>query len=231
MEIRIQHIFLTSAFFKSILAFIFASFSLLTFAAEEELDKDEDESISNVRVFDPQVERREINRDAIDSENWELGINYGIISIEDFGTSSIATISAAYHITEDFFINVNYGEATAGETSFERLSGNIVLLTEEQREYSHYNFLLGFKVLPGEGFMGKDLAFTSNFYLLTGLGATKFAGDTRATVTLGGGYQVLFNDWFSVHFQLKDHFYDIGLLGNEKTANDLEFSTGFTIFF
>ena len=48
---------------------------------------------------------------------------------------------------------------------------------------------LGFNVLPGEGFVGKDLAFTSSFYLITGLGATKFAGDNRATVTLGGGYQ------------------------------------------
>jgi len=225
MEIRIQRIFLKAAFGT------FLSLISLGISAAEEEKKEEEDGISNIKIFDPQVERREIERDAIDTENWQMGIHYGVISIEDFGTSDIATLSASYHVTEDFFIAANYGESTAGETSFERLSGDVVLLTDEQRQYSHYNIALGFNVLPGEGFIGKDLAFTSSFYLITGLGATKFAGDNRATVTLGGGYQVLFNDWFSVHFQLKDHFYDIELLGDAKTANDLEFSTGFTIFF
>ena len=79
--------------------------------------------------------------------------------------------------------------------------------------------------------MGRDLAFTSSFYFLTGLGSTEFAGDRRSTVVLGGGYQVLFNDWIAMHVTVKDSFYDIELLGSAKTANDLEISTGFTIFF
>lgn len=205
--------------------------STSTFAAQDEDDSERDTGVSNVRVFDPQVERREVDRDAIDSENWELGVHYGIISIEDFGSTEITSFSAAYHVTEDFFVSLNYGETEAGLSSFERLSGNVVLLTDEQRQYSHYSVALGFNLLPGEGFMGKDLAFTSSFYFLTGLGSTDFAGDTRSTVLLGGGYQVLFNDWLSMHMSLKDHFYDIELLGSAKTANDLEISTGFTIFF
>ena len=197
MEIRIQRIFLRAIFASAVLCSVF------NLNAAETDDESEEDSISNIKIFDPQVERREIERDAIDTENWELGIHYGVISIEDFGASDIATLSAAYHVTEDFYIAANFGQSTAGETSFERLSGDVVLLTDEQREYSHYNIALGFNILPGEGFIGRDLAFTSSFYLLTGLGATKFAGDNRATVTLGGGYQVLFNDWFSVHFQLR----------------------------
>jgi len=226
MENRIQRILLIALVmgFSQLL-------STSTFAAQDEDDSERDTGVSNVRVFDPQVERREVDRDAIDSENWELGVHYGIISIEDFGSTEITSFSAAYHVTEDFFVSLNYGETEAGLSSFERLSGNVVLLTDEQRQYSHYSVALGFNLLPGEGFMGKDLAFTSSFYFLTGLGSTDFAGDTRSTVLLGGGYQVLFNDWLSMHMSLKDHFYDIELLGSAKTANDLEISTGFTIFF
>ncbi|WP_196137436.1 outer membrane beta-barrel domain-containing protein [Aliikangiella sp. G2MR2-5] len=232
MEIRIQRIFLVPAIVLGLGSAVILSPSANAQEPQEETSsEDKDGGLSNIKIFDPQVERREVDRDAIDNENWEIGVHYGIISIEDFGSSGISTLSASYHVTEDFFITAAYGEATAGESSFERLSGNVVLLTEEQREYSHYNVALGFNVLPGEGFIGRDLAFTSSFYLMGGLGSTKFAGDNRSSVTLGGGYQVLFNDWFSVHFQLKDHFYDIELLGSAKTANDLEFSTGFTIFF
>ncbi|MCW8877635.1 MAG: outer membrane beta-barrel domain-containing protein [Kangiellaceae bacterium] len=224
MENRIQRIFLTS------LAALFLSpIALQVNAAESE--PEEEGSISNIKIFDPEVERREIDRDAIDTENWEVGLHYGVISIEDFGSTDIKSLQVSYHVTEDFFVSFNYGVATAGLSSFERLSGNIVLLTDEQREYTHYNIALGFNVLPGEGFLGKDLAFTSSFYFLTGLGSTEFAGDNRSTVTLGAGYQVLFNDWLSVHFGLKDNFYDIELLGSAKTAVDLEISTGFTIFF
>jgi len=225
MEIRIQRIFL-NAFLFSVLAIT----SNNIVAADDESEAD-DNSLSNIKVFDPQVERREVDRDAIDTENWEIGMHYGIISIEDFGASEITSFTAAYHVTEDFFVSLNYGETTAGESSFERLSGDIVLLTPEQREYSHYSFNLGFNLLPGEGFMGRDLAFTSSFYFLTGLGSTEFAGDRRSTVVLGGGYQVLFNDWLAMHVTVKDSFYDIELLGSAKTANDLEISTGFTIFF
>ncbi|TQV86580.1 outer membrane beta-barrel domain-containing protein [Aliikangiella coralliicola] len=226
MEIRIQRIFL-----GALLVGALTINSSLVLAQEADSEPEEEQSISNVKVFDPQVERREVDRDAIDTENWEIGLQYGVISIEDFGSNEITSFMAAYHVTEDFFLSLNYGESKAGETSFERLSGDVVLLTDEQREYSHYSVALGFNILPGEGFMGRDLAFTSSFYILTGLGSTDFAGDTRSTVMLGGGYQVLFNDWFSMHVMLKDHFYDIELLGSKKTANDLEISTGFTIFF
>jgi len=228
METRIQRIFL-----KITTAFLLVSISSFTavslHAAENDSDKDKSDQIGS--IFDPKVERRDVEREAIDTENWEIGAYYGIISIEDFGSSEIKGARIAYHVTEDFFIETSYAQTTAGLSSFERLNGNVVLLTDAQREYSHFNVSLGFNVLPGEGFIGDSLAFTSSLYLLTGLGSTDFAGEQRSTIMIGGGYRVLFTDWFAMHLTLKDHFYDIELLGNTKTANDLEISTGFTIYF
>ncbi len=225
MEIRIQRIFL-----KTIIVSLLSINTYKVFAFESETNKQADESsISDIRVFDPQVERREVNRDAIDTENWELGLNYGIISIEDFGTSEIVSFNAAYHVSEDFFLSLNYGKATAGESSFEVLT-NISLLQGDQ-SYIHYSIGLGFNLLPGEGFIGKNTAFTSVFYILAGLGTTEFANDNRSTLVFGGGYQVLFNDWLSMNIAVRDNLYDIELIGPSKVANDIEISTGFTVFF
>ncbi len=227
MESRIKRIFLNILLLVSLSALV----SSVVVAAEAEESSGSPSDISSSRIFDPQVERREIKRDAIDTEDWELGLHYGLISIEDFGTKEVASFTASYHVTEDFFISLLYGESKAGETSSERLSGIPILDDESNREYKHYILSLGYNVLPGEGFVGRDIAFTSNFYFLTGLGATDFADNVASTVMVGGGYQVLFNDWLAVHFSLKDYFYDTDVLGSSKTANDLEISTGFTLFF
>ncbi|MET1256040.1 outer membrane beta-barrel domain-containing protein [Aliikangiella maris] len=220
MENRFQRIFLKSSF----LGLMLISNCLL--AAEPETV--EENEISNIKVFDPKVERREVNRDAIDTENWEIGLYYGVISIEDFGANDIVGANIAYHITEDFFVTANYGQAEADLTSAEILTGISIL--NDDRDYTHYDLSLGFNILPGEGFLGKDIAFTSNFYVLTGLGSTKFAGDNRSTAVIGGGYQVLFNDWLSFNVVLRDYIYKIEIVG-AKTASDLEISTGFTVFF
>lgn len=225
METRIQRIFLKMT--TSLMAIIIASFMAVpSWAAEK--DKKSDDLGS---IFDPKVERRVIEREAIDTENWELGAYYGLISIEDFGTNELVGARVAYHVTEDFFIEASYAQATAGFSSFERLNGNVVLLTDEQREYSQFNLGLGFNLLPGEGFIGEELAFTSSLYLITALGSTDFAGEQRSTIMVGGGYRVLFTDWLAVHLTLKDHLYDIELLGTAKTASDLEISTSVTIYF
>ncbi len=233
MEIRIQRIFLTAskAVSRALLACLFATPLWVTPVYAAEKDPEEELSSEGGSIFNPQVERREVEREAIDTENWEIGAYYGIIGIEDFGSSELTGARIAYHVTEDFFIEGSYAQTTAGISSFERLNGNVVLLTDEQREYSHFNVSLGFNLLPGEGFIGEELAFTSSLYLLAGLGSTDFAGEQRSTIMVGGGYRVLFTDWFAMHLTLKDHFYDIELLGSSKTANDLEISTSFTIYF
>lgn len=221
MEIRIQRIFLK---YSLISLLSLASFQIFALEQEEEVES----GISNIKVFDPQVERREVDRDSIDTENWEIGLYYGVISIEDFGANDIVGGTISYHVTEDLFFSANYGETEADLTSAEILTGISVLSGD--REYKHYDLSLGFNILPGEGFLGKDIAFTSNFYLLAGLGSTNFAGDNHSTAVVGGGYQVLFNDWFSLNLAVRDYIYKIEIVGS-KTASDLEISTGFTIFF
>ena len=182
-------------------------------------------------VIDPQIERREIKTPAIDHEDFEIGAFGGILSIEDFGTSSVFGARLAYHITEDFFLEASYGRGKGGTTSYENLAGGVKLLTDDEREYTYYALNASWNALPGEIFIGKGRAYNSAFYLTVGMGGTEFAGDNRFTANVGVGYRVLFNDYLAAHFDFRDYMFDIDLLGVKKVAHNLEGSLGLTVFF
>jgi outer membrane beta-barrel protein len=183
------------------------------------------------RVIEPEVARRQIKVPRIKSSNVEVGANYGILSIEDFGSHPVYGITAAYHITEDFFFQGELGRSRGGRTSFETLGGNIQLLTESERRFTYYDLSLGYNFLPGEAFIGRGFAMTSAFYLLGGIGGTDFAGDTKFTVNFGAGYRVVPTDWLAVHVTVQDRVFQTSLLGTTKLTSNLEARIGTTVFF
>lgn len=182
-------------------------------------------------VIEPQVERRKIKVPKIDSENFELGAYYGEISIEDFTAVPISGITAGYHITEDFFFQAAVGKARAGKTSFETLSGNVQLLSDAERQFTYYNLSLGYNFLPGEIFLGRNLAMTSSLYMLGGIGTVKFAGDQQFTVNFGAGFRVLPTDWLAIHIEMQDLVFRSDLLGVDRLKNNLQAYIGATVFF
>jgi hypothetical protein len=68
-------------------------------------------------VIEPEVDRREIKEAKIDTENFEVGIFAGEISVEDFGVNRVAGATFAYHITEGFFLELGAGRAFGCEAS------------------------------------------------------------------------------------------------------------------
>jgi outer membrane beta-barrel protein len=186
---------------------------------------------SDKPIIDPQVERREVQRTRIDTEDFEVGAYVGILSIEDFESNVVYGARLAYNLTEDFFLEATAGQSRAGRTSYENLSGSAELLTDSERDYTYYAISAGWNALPGEIFLGKNRTYPTAFYLVTGIGSTRFAGDDRFTVSGGFGYRILPADWIAVHFDVRDHVYDIDLLGEKKIVNNLEAHLGLSIFF
>ncbi len=182
-------------------------------------------------VIDPQLERREIKPPKIDNENFEVGLQAGIMSVEDFGSNTSVNLRMAYHVAGGFFVEGAYGQTDTDRTSFEVLSGAAELLTPEERELSYYNLSIGYNLLPGEVFIGRKRAFNSALYVLAGAGATEFGGDDRFTVNFGLGARVLATDWLGLRLEFRDHLFDSDLLGEEKTTHNLEALLGLTIFF
>jgi outer membrane beta-barrel protein len=182
-------------------------------------------------VIEPDVERREIEPPRIDTEDFEVGLLLGQISVEDFGVNTVSGARFAYHVTEGFFVELAAGQADTELTSFERLSGAAQLLTDSEREYSYYNVSLGYNIFPGEHFIGKNRAMNTQTYVIGGVGKTTFAGDDRFTINFGIGMRLMPLDWLAIHGDIRDHVFDIDLLGQEKTSHNLEATLGVTFFF
>jgi outer membrane beta-barrel protein len=182
-------------------------------------------------VIEPDVERREIEPPRIDTEDFEVGILVGQLSVEDFGVNTVSGARFAYHVTEGFFVELAAGKADTELTSFERLSGAAQLLTDSEREYSYYNVSLGYNIFPGEHFIGKNRAMNTQTYVIGGVGKTTFAGDDRFTINFGVGMRLMPLDWLAIHGDIRDHVFDIDLLGQEKTSHNLEATLGVTFFF
>lgn len=215
METWIKRIFLKSA--ASTVALVF-TFGLNQVSANER------------PLIEPDVQPVVIEEALIDTENFELGAFLGTINIEDFESSMVYGMRAAYHLSEDIFFEFNYGMAEAGETSAEQL-GQVQLLTDAERDYSFYNVNVAYNFLPGQAYFARRYAFNTNFYLIMGLGATEFADDNRLTINYGAGYQVLLNDSVAWHISARQHMFKIDLLGEEKNSINTEFSTGLSYFF
>jgi len=183
------------------------------------------------RVIEPEVERRKIKVAKIDADNIELGGNYGFLSIEDFGSNASWGVTAAYHVTEDFFFQGSFGRSRASKTSYEILGGNVQLLTPAERRFTYYSLSLGYNLLPGEVYIGRSLAMNSALYLIGGIGSTKFAGDQRFSLNFGAGYRLLPTDWMAIHIDVQDRVFRTDILGTQKLVNNLGANIGLTFFF
>ncbi len=182
-------------------------------------------------VIEPQVERRKIRQARIDSENWEAGLYVGSLSVEDFEVNIVTGARFAYHINEDFFAEGIVARSDAGLSSYERLSGSALLLSDSERKVTYYSLGFGWNVLPGEVFVGGRRALNSAVYLTAGAGGTQFAGGDRFTVTIGAGARVLIKDWLAAHIDVRDHVFEIDVVGTNKTSHNLEATLSITAFF
>lgn len=218
---------------NSILMIVFcllASNMLLAQSAHALLSQSNNESQADSPDIDPNIQRREISEFDIDSENIEIGLFAGIISIEDF--SSDVTIGArlSYHLNENMFIEASYAQATAGETSFEVLSGGLPFLTDEQRAYTYYDISAAYN-FNGEVFVTNNWVFNTDFFVIMGAGATEFGGDERFTVNAGAGYRILVTDYLSVRFDVRDYVFNSDIIGPEKSVHNLTFTLSTSFFF
>jgi len=185
-----------------------------------------------VQVITPEVKPREVSEADIDDEIFGVGVYAGVLSIDNFGSEPVYGVSAMFHATEDFFLQFNYAVSRADKTSFEELSGeNVSLLTSSERDYTYYDLLVGYNIFPGEVFMTSKLTFNSDFYLVAGVGNTKFGGEDNFTTTLGTGYRIVLRDWLTWNIDFRDHIFKSDIIKSNQTTHNIELSTGVTFFY
>lgn len=182
-------------------------------------------------ILSPQVERRRVSEAQIDRSDIEVGGYVGVLSIEDFGSSAVLGARAAWHVSEDVFLEASIGQGEAGKTSFETFNPGVELLDDDERVFRYYNLAVGYNLLPGEAFIGRQRAFNTSFYLLGGAGSTRFAGDDNFTVSLAAGYRVLLGGGFALRIEMRDHVFSAEVTGANKTTQNLEWTLGLGGYF
>lgn len=190
-------------------------------ASEDELEQ----------VITPDITRRQIKEADLDAENVEVGLFYGLLSIEDFGTNGVAGITLAYHITESLFVEAVYATSKTEKTSYELLSGGVELLTGDERDLSYYNLSLGYNFLHGQLFVSNKWTFNNHFYLMVGAGNTDFAAKDYFTTSLGAGLRIYTTDWLALDISMRGHSFEHELFGETKRITNLESRLGVSVFF
>lgn len=179
-------------------------------------------------VVVPQVQRRDVKLPRLPSRDFELGAFAGSYSVQGFEAVAVAGLRAGYHITEDFFVQASFGQAKVNDDTFQKIFAGTVLASDK---LSYYNVSLGYNVMPGEVFFGRDTAKASSVYLIAGVGSTRFNDRRHQTLNFGAGIRLFLRDWAAVQVDMRDHIFSDDLLGTRRRNNNLEFSGGITFFF
>ncbi len=194
-------------------------------------ESDDKNAAPQEQVIQPQLERRDVKVPHINVDDIEVGFYRGILSIENFSAQTVTGLRLAYHVTEDFFIEGVGAKSTISDEFFRSRAFPITGFDKQEEDLTYYNISLGYNVLPGEIFLGRRWAMASAFYIIGGIGTTKFAKESHATFNFGGGYRILLNDWFALHIDMRDHVFDSDLLGQNKRTNNFEAHVGLTAYF
>jgi len=162
----------------------------------------------------------------IEVDDFELLVSTGFLSIEDFGVGNITLFSLNYHVNESVFIQAGILKAQASETSFEVLTGNSTLLTDSERQLNAFQISVGYNLFPGEGFFSENHTFSTDYYVIAGIGTTEFAGNERYTLNYGTGFRAAVLPWLTVYSEVRNYVFDMDVFGVNKSTNNLSFTLG-----
>ena len=211
--------------FRSILLVALLGLGFLT-STELAAQSEEDES----GLIEPQIERIDFDESLIDSFDFELALYAGYLAVENFDTNLVTGLKIGYHVSEDFFVQGSYASSEVGETSFEKLSGGVPLLSDAEREIQYYLISLGFNLFPGETFFTDSTTFNTVLYVSGGIGSTEFAGSDRHTIAFAVGHRTLFADGFSLDIEMRDLIFDMDIFGSVESTHNLEFTLSLNLF-
>ena len=180
-------------------------------------------------VIEPDVARRDVHVPKIQSQDFEAGPYVGYFNVQDLESHLIYGVRGSYHVTEDFFVEGEYGRSSVSDTVRREIGQPF--FPKETIGLNTYSVDVGYNFLPGEVFLGTRHAMTSTLYLLGGVGNTSFNGQDYFTGNAGFGLKVLPRDWLALRLEARDRLWKSNLLGADKLTNNFEITFGVSGYF
>lgn len=215
---------------KPIAQVLLTAFAMALPVVAAAADEAQDQKPANEQVIVPQVDRRDVKPPKFPSNDFEMGLFVGTYATQNFGTSMVSGVRLGYHITEDFFVEGAYGRTKVTDEAYSATLPAPILASHEEK-LIYYNISAGVNILPGEVFLGRNYAKASALYLIGGVGSTKFNNQRKQTFNIGFGTRVFLKDWAALQLDMRDHIFELDLLGKRDRTQNIEMTLGATFFF
>ncbi|WP_299697171.1 outer membrane beta-barrel domain-containing protein [Hydrocarboniphaga sp.] len=157
---------------------------------------------AQAQPVDPNLERPDVGIKQIKSQDYEVGGYAGIIVFDRNHTSGLYGVRAAYHKSENFFVEGNYAFAsTVGYNQARNLLGGS---DGADIKYKSFGFSAGYNLIPGDLYVSRGYTVPFVIYGIGGFGFAKFEDDSHTSYSLGAGLKMMPTDWLAIRFELRD---------------------------
>ncbi len=166
---------------------------------------------------------------SIDSEYFDVGLFTGILNIEDFNSEFIVGGNVTFNANENFFMQFNYFQTDASFSSYEKIEAPY--FTGSDRDFTHFDFLVGYNLFLGEQFFIDKKAKLSSLYIVAGVGDTDFGGEGSFTYIAGIGYQVALKRSVLMRVDFRDYIYNTNIIGEDTTVHNTSLTASLSYLF
>jgi outer membrane beta-barrel protein len=184
----------------------------------------------SITIIEPEKKLAKEKSAAIDSESYELGVYFGSLSVEDFGTDSLIGASFTYHINNSFIARLTLGESEISRATFEDVAG-LSFLNSNERTFSFTQVQGGYQIFNGRSFLGSDRKYDSHLYITAGLEDVSFAGNNQIGLVFGATYKLVATDWLTWDLNFQDHIFERDFIGETKVTHNIEMALGLNFLF
>jgi len=191
---------------------------------------EEQEDNGSVTIIEPSKKVSKPTSATIEAGDFELGVYYGSLSVEDFATNPVQGISLNYHFTSKLSTQISYASSDVGRATFEDVVGGDFLSADDE-EFNYIQVQAGYQVLHGRSFLGSKQRFNSYLYLYGGLESVQFARNDEIGFTFGSRYKLVVSENITLNIDLQDHFFEREFIADKKYTNNIEFSIGLNALF
>jgi outer membrane beta-barrel protein len=160
----------------------------------------------------------------LNKDYFEIGVNAGVLAIQDFNSEYSFGVNATFQASEDFFLQSNYVQADASLSAFENSQGQY--FGGGDRTFSYYDILIGYNLLQGEFYPSEGKSTLSSLYTVAGVGNVSFGGEDSFATTLGIGYKLELRRRLNLRLDFRDIIYDSILTPENKTTHNTRVSIG-----